>query len=220
MGINLSKVKGGSTNKNREPDVDEGTYPARFVQIIDLGVQPQRPYKGEDKPPAPEVMLTYEFLDEFLHDEDGNEDITKPRFYSESITVHNLKADLAKSTKRYKVLDPDLKYGGDFTAVLGAPVMVTLVHRPNKNDAERPYVNVHSITPMSPKQAARAPELVNKTKVFDLDNPDLDVFESLSDWVRDKIKNNLHYPGSKLAKLLSSASDTKEPPVDDSEIPW
>lgn len=226
MGLKLNKVKGNSSSsKPREPDVDAGTYPARFVQIIDFGVQPQRPFQGQEKPPTPEVLLTYELLDEFLHDEEGEEDTTRPRWYSETIAVHNLRADLAKSTKRYKVLDPDLKYGGDFEAVLGTPVMITLTHGKSKRDDGTPYVNVGSITPMSPKQASKAPELVNKTKVFDLDNPNVEIFKGLPDWMQEKIQTNLHYTGSKLANLLGEKSapvqhsDSNEQ-EDDGEIPW
>jgi len=225
VSLNLSKVK-GSGSKPRQPDVDPGTYPARLVQVIDMGVQPQRPFKGEEKPPAPEVYLTYELLDEFLADEEGNEDPTRPRWYSETIPVHNLKADLAKSTKRYKVLDPDTKFGGDFSKLLGTPVNVTLTHNQNKNDPARPYVNIGSTTPMSPKQASKAPELVNKTKVFDLDSPDVGVFKELPEWLQTKITSNLHYEGSKLENLLrgavvhapGGANNTNNEEED--EIPW
>lgn len=79
MGLNAKKAAGGSDRVAQEV-LEPGVYPARLVQLIDLGVQPQRPFQGKDKPPAQEIMITYEFTDEFLKDEDGNEIEDKPRW--------------------------------------------------------------------------------------------------------------------------------------------
>ena len=52
--------------------------------------------------------------------------------------------------------------------------------------------------------------------MFDLDNPDLEVFNAFPEWIRDKIKGNLNYEGSKLQKLLGGSAATvkeKAPPV-------
>ena len=72
MAINASKVKTAS-NRIEQPNLEPGPYPARLVQIIDLGLQPQRPYKGVEKPPAHELMVTYELSDAFMIDKDGND---------------------------------------------------------------------------------------------------------------------------------------------------
>ena len=58
----------------RDP-LDPGTYPARVVHIVDLGVQEQRPFGDKVKPPVNMITFTYEFADEFLKDENGK-DIT------------------------------------------------------------------------------------------------------------------------------------------------
>ena len=39
-----------------------GTHPVRLISYIEYGAQPQRAYKGEEKPDAPTVALTFEFL--------------------------------------------------------------------------------------------------------------------------------------------------------------
>ncbi|MCI0528939.1 MAG: hypothetical protein L0Y56_15995, partial [Nitrospira sp.] len=66
MGINAANAKGGAP---RTPPLENGLYPSRLVQVIDLGLQP-RSYKGEDKEPQGMIMLTYELVDAFLLDED------------------------------------------------------------------------------------------------------------------------------------------------------
>ena len=66
------KFEGGNNRVEQEP-MDAGTYPARIVQVLDMGVQEQQPFKGEPKPPVQELMVTYEFADEFIKDEEGND---------------------------------------------------------------------------------------------------------------------------------------------------
>ena len=204
MALNASKVPfGGNKERVEQPNLEPGLYPARLVQIIDLGLQPQRPYMGQPKPPANEIMLTYELVDSFMIDKDGNDVEDKPRWVSETIPLLNIKAEKAKSTQRYMALDPTVADGGDFVKQIGKPVNVNIVN--NKGKDGKIYDNVSAIAPMRPRDAERTPELVNPSKVFVLDEPDLEVFNSLPEWLRDKIKENLNYEGSALQKLVGGA---------------
>lgn len=207
MSLNARNIK--SANKGPEqPALDSGSYPARTVQIIDLGVQPQRPFKGEEKPPAHEVMLTYEFADEFMLDEAGDEIEDKPRWLSETFPLRSLDADLATSTKRYKALDPQEKFGGDFTQLIDIPCTVLVVQNQGSGkNAGKIYTNIQSLSAMRPRDAAKAPELVNPPKVFVLDEPDLEVFKSLPQWLQDKIKGNLDFDGSALQEALEGPQE-------------
>lgn len=202
MGINASTApfSGG----NRPPSLEAGSYPGRVVQVIDLGLQNQRPWKGETKSPAREIMLTYEFADEFMLDEDGQEQTDRPRWLSESFPLHNLEADKAKSTLRYKALDPTGRHGGDFLKVLGYAVNITVVQNPNKKNPERPYENIAGITAMRVKDIEKAPKLVNKPVVFDLEEPDVEAFLSLPNWIQKRIMENLEFRGSLLEVLLET----------------
>lgn len=204
---NIPKVGGKGSGMPKQPTMEPGTYPSRVVQVIDMGLQPQRPYKGEPKNPAYELMVTYECLDEFCVDENGVEMEDKPRWISETFPLHNIEADLAKSTKRYKALDPDMVYDGDWGEVVGTPCMVTTVNNVNGDNV---YTNVASVTSMRARDAAKAPELINEPKVFSLDEPDVDVFRSFPQWIQDKIKGNLEYDGSALQKALEGAPKQEE----------
>lgn len=205
MALNGKNIKNENSSKfPPQPDLEAGTYPARVVQVLDLGLQPQRPYKGEAKPPKQEIQLTYELLDSFMQDEDGNDIEGKPRWVSETLPFVGLFADKAKSTQRYYALDPDESLGGDFSQLAGMACNVTLVI--NKT-GDKTYTNVANVAQMRARDAAKAPDLVNPTKVFDLDAPDMDVFGALPEWLRDKIKGNLNYEGSKLQEALSSGAD-------------
>lgn len=211
MGLNAKKVKAASTGPKQAP-IEAGTYPARVVQIIDLGIQEQRAFKGEAKPPAHEIMITYELLDEFCKDENGDDQEDKPRWISETFPFRSLQAELAKSTKRYKALDPNDDHDGDFTALVGVPCMVTVTEDEGKGaNVGKIYNNVGAVTTMRPKEAAKAKELVNPPKVFVLDEPDLEILGSFPDWLQEKIKNNLGFEGSALQKPLGGSVSEDKP---------
>jgi hypothetical protein len=201
MALNAAKIKGNGGEKKfaPQPDMEPGTYPVRLVQVIDMGLQPQRAFKGEDKPPAQDVMLTYEFVDVFMVDEQGKDIEDKPRWVSETINLRSFKADLATSTKRIKALDPKDVHNGDLAALVGAPALATITVA---KKGDKTYVNIRGLTPMRDKDIAKLEELKNPGKVFDLENPDEEVFNSLPEWICEKIKGNLKYEGSKLQKLL------------------
>lgn len=229
MSLNAKEVPmSGGGDRNRPDPLEPGTYPARLVQVLLLGTQPQRPYKGEEKPPKLEIMLTYELLDEFLKDENGEDIDDKPRWLSETLPFNNLESELAKSTKRYFALDPDVNHGGDWARLVGTPCMVTVIVEEGKGkNAGRSFENISAVSSMRPKEAQKAPELVNAPRVFDFFDPDIEVFNALPDWLKDKIKGAVDFGGSELERLLSGKNDRAKPPADkkakeelDDEIPW
>lgn len=222
MGINAKKVAstGGSKGPKQEP-IDAGTYPVRVAQILDMGLQPQRPYQGQEKPPAHELMITYEFLDEFCLDDDGNEDETKPRWLSETLPLRSLQADRAKSTQRYYALDPSEDFGGDFGQLVGMPAVVTIVQNAGKGkNAGNVYNNITGLSSMRPKDANKAADLVNPPKVLDLDEPDMEIFGSLPEWIQDKIKANLEFNGSALQRALGGEPDATDDNDDGGDDDW
>lgn len=202
--------------------VAPGTYPSRVVAVIDLGLQTQRPYKGEAKSPAYCFATIYELVDEFLKDEDGNDIEDKPRWQSEIMPLHSLNSERAKSTKRYKALDPDVVYEGDWTKLIDQPCLVTIVHNPKPDG--KVYTNIENTALMREKDAKRCAALVNEAIIFDLDSPDMEAFERIPAWIKKMITDNLEFKGSKLAQLLEHApkKEEKAPAVaeEDDENPY
>lgn len=209
MALNASKIKQESNFERPDP-LEPGTYPARVVQILSLGLQAQPDYKGQEKPPKQELMVTYEFLDEFLTDKETGEELEdKPRWLSETFPLNSLDSDLAKSTKRYFAIDPDNEFGGDWAQLAGMPVMVTLVQNESKKNG-KVYENITGVSTMRSKEANKAPDLKNDPKVFDIDDPDMEVFGSLPQWIQDKMKDNLEFAGSALEAALEGGEVKKE----------
>lgn len=226
MAIKAPKMEG---NGKKADPIEPGTYPGRLVQVIELGLQPQRPFKGEEKQPAYEIYTTYELSDEFMKDDEGNDLEDKPRWLSENFPFYSLSSDKAKSTKRYLALDPDAKYDGDWEKVINTPVMVTISKDKSKKDPDKVFNNISSTQPMRSKEADKLPGLKNPPKIFSLSDPDITIFKSLPQWLQDKItKDNLEFNGSPLEKLLQGHGDDsgsqgakKEdgPSEDESEAP-
>jgi hypothetical protein len=201
--MTLKSSNAPSGSKPQEP-IEPGSYPARLVQIIDLGLQPQM-FEKEEKPPKNEIMTTYELADEFMKDEEGNDIEDKPRWVSETFTLNSLNSDRAKSTARYYALDPDSKYDGDWSKLLETPATVTIVNKAGSGKNKgKVYNNIATVSAMRPKDAVRLPELKNPAKFFDLDAPDVDLFLSLPDFIQKKIREGLEFNGSKLDELLQN----------------
>lgn len=219
MALNARKIP--NPNRGPAPDpIEPGSYPARTVQIIDLGLQTQRPYKGEEKKPAYEIMVTYELVDEFMKDEEGEDNLEKPRWISETFPFHSLEADRAKSTARYYALDPNAVYEGDWTQLLDTPCMVNIVQNAGSGkNAGKVFNNVASISSMRPKEASRLAPLVNEPKFVSLDDEDVDKFLSLPDWIQEKIKEGLEFEGTVLARALKRhKGKNEETPEEEADV--
>jgi hypothetical protein len=224
MGLNANNGIGGKSKLSFKL-MEAGSAPARLVQIIDLGLQPDV-YQGVEQSPKRRLLYTYEFPYEFMLDEDGKEQTDKPRWLSEDMPFYSLSATKAKSTERYNAFDPTGLHDGDLERCLGAPVMVTIVHNPGKGKNKgKVFENIAGVSSMQSKMAASLPPLVNGSKIFDLDNPDLEIFNSLPPFIRDKITGNLEFVGSKLEGLIGKGSTPTPPKKDlkeelDDEAPY
>ena len=223
MALNIKKTGNkGPADRIPQANIEPGVYPARLVQLFDLGLQPQRPFQGKDKPPAQEIYLTYELVDTFMQDAEGNDILDKPRWISESLPFFGLRADKAKSTQRYLAFDPNDAFDGDFNKAVGMPINVAVV---NNQVGDKVYDNIATVSAMRPRDADKCPELVNPSKTFDLDTPDMAVFNAIPQWLQDKIKGNLNFAGSALdkalggkpavAKAAAKPADKKEEPAFD-----
>lgn len=219
-GLNAKKAPKPKSNSNKvqQPLMEVGTEEARVVGIIDLGLQKQRPYKGQEKAPIRMIRITYEFPNLFIVDEEGNDVEDKPRWLSEEIPFNNLDVDLAKSTKRYRAIDPDDTCDGDFTKLVGMPCMVTIGEYSYTKDGDLKEGNeVNNVSTITKRKADKLPPLVNDTQVFLLDDPDMELFESFFDWLKDKIKGNLEFSGSVLEARLNGEEEPKPNDNEDSQ---
>ena len=184
MGLTVSASGGGNFVQ-----VPAGMHLAMCYRIIDLGTQ-KTEYMGQSKL-SPKVMFQFEVHTE---NEDGEPVLTqdgKPLSISKQYTL---------SLSDKSILRRDLQSwrGREFTQeelsafelenVLGQWCMVNVVHS-SKND--KTYANVDSIVPVPASIKKNGlPEGVNKPVLFSIRSADMNVFETFSDFIKDKIKSS------------------------------
>lgn len=172
-----------SMAQQAEPD----TYPARLVGIVDIGLQPGYEWGGKTIKPSYKLRLTYELVNTEM--DDG-----RPFWVHEEVT----NSDNERSTLAARVasLRADIK---DISSMLGKQCLVTL--EKNKNDYT--VISKNNGVSSAPSFMEVAP-LRNDAFVFDMDKPNMDIFESLPEFVQEKIKTSLEYEGSAVQKELES----------------
>jgi len=206
MSLNAKTAPKAGGNFVEKDPLDAKMYPARVVQVIDLGLQPQRAFQGKDKAPCHSIQMTYELSHEFMKDEDGKIEPNRPRWLHEDFPFHNLENDRARSTKRYNAIDPSGSLDGDFTLMGAAPCQVMVTKSPDKKNEGFFKNYVGDVAAAMDVPGYTQPELVNPITIFSLSEPDLEVFKKLPQWLQEKIKGNLEYEGSPLAVLLGESN--------------
>ena len=116
--VNEADFEGGG-DFTFEPPV-EGPCVARLVSVVEIGNHPQRPYNGQEKPPAPEVIFQFELLGKkhrkeiTVKDEAGNEITLRsgrfgPYVQRGEATEDKKKPDRASLPKGWKPEEMDLE---------------------------------------------------------------------------------------------------------------
>lgn len=202
-------LKIGEAPKNSNKDfgrLEEGTHVARLVQVIDLGQQVITNMQGEERV-VPRAWIVFEFPTETI-EINGEE---RPRWQGKEYTIsYHEKSGL---TQVINSLDPEgkAKHLGD---LLGKACMVSI------GSTSTGKAKITNVVPAPKKMAI--PELDNPAKVFDFENPDMEVFETLPDWLKNKITTAENFKGSKVEEMLNSSSAPVERDIvyDDDESPF
>jgi len=195
MSLNVNDYKPEKKDFGR---LEEGTFSARLVQIIELGMQEQTDFTtGESTGYKPRVLLTFEFPTERItitNKEGEEEDL--PRWYGKEYTLSG--HEKASLPRVIRSLGGDM----DLTEVLGSPCMIEI------GSTSGDKAKILSIT--SPVKGMEVPELENPPVVFDLDSPDITVFKHFPEWIREKVKAGKNYEGSKLDLALSTSEEFED----------
>jgi hypothetical protein len=191
--------------------VAPGTYPARCIKLIDLGTQ-ESDYNGKVNV-AHKVLVVWELPTELIIDGAyAGQPYAVAKFYTLSL---NEKANLRKDleTWRGKAFTKEEEKGFDIRNILGAPCMVSIIH------SETGKTKVNGV--MALPKGMTVPTQINPSVVFVIDEWDEDVFDSLSDGIKDIIKKSEEYRFKGEATIdRSNEYDEHNPPFDDSDIPF
>lgn len=184
MGLTVRDSGGGGSFTPVPP----GMHLARCYRVIDMGTQTTT-WQGKEKQ-QPKVMLQFEVHSE---DADGKPLVTdkgEPLSISKNFTASlgekaALRAEL--ENWRSRGFTADELAGFQLKNVLGAWAMLSVVKEQGKDGKE--YTNITSINPVpASMKKAGLPEGHNELKIFDIDSPDMALFETFGQRMREKIE--------------------------------
>lgn len=204
--------------------VEDGTYVARIVQIIDLGQQHEVYWKtneplyyivdeqgnvvksGENKSPEgkgpavikPKVWITFEFGTEMIEIE--GED--KPRWYSKEYVVST--HEKAAMTKLISAVQSPVSSLADLA---DKPLMVEI------GSSESGKAKIAGVAKLM--KGMTVPDLSMEPVLFDMDKPDVNVFKGLPEFLQNKIKAAVNFERTSLSAALAKQSEdtpTKKEP--------
>ena len=215
MGLTVKASGGSSTFK----PVPSGMHLARCYRIVDMGTQITT-WKGVSKE-QPKVMLQFEVHSE---DADGKPIVTdkgEPMSISKNFTAslgENAILRQELENWRSRAFTADELKGFQLKNVLGVWAMLSVVKEQGNDGNE--YTNISSINPVSSQiKKAGLPEGHNELKIFDLENPDMALFETFGNKIKEKIQSTPEWnkkilPTPKQAQISSGFDDI------DSDIPF
>lgn len=167
--------------------VEPGTYVARCYSMIEIGTI-ESEYKGQTKH-LHKVSITWELPTELAVFKEGEE--PRPFVVSKKYTLSMYeKANLRKDLEswRGKAYTDEEAENVDITKLIGQPCLLSVIQQPRKDDPKKNYVAVSSISKLMKGQ--ECPDQINPTKILSYDNFDWDVFNGLSDYMKDLIRSS------------------------------
>ena len=157
-----------------------GAHGARLYQAIDLGTQ-ESSYYG----PKRKLLVSFELPGNLM---DSGEPFTISIWYTASLSKKsNLRQDLISWLGRD--LTPEEIQNFDWSVVKDVPCLVSIVH--HSRDDGSISANVQSISPV-PEGMEVAP-LQGEQIIFDLVDPDDEVFDALSEGIKKMIMGSPEY---------------------------
>lgn len=129
----------------------------------------------------------------------------------------NEKSNLRKMLASWRGVDftEDQAKCFDVTVLVGIPCMLNIIHKPKKSDPTSIYEEIGSISAM-PK-GMRPAEPILKPFVLSYDAFDQDKFDSLPDFIKQKMQGSLEYAAMKTpnSKHMNEPETMSEPDSDD-----
>jgi hypothetical protein len=200
--------------------VPAGMHLARCYRIIDLGTQKSE-YEGKVNF-LRKIKVVWE-----VHgtDDDGTPIVTdkgEPFIITKDYTLSwGEKANLRKDLEawRGKPFSQDEQRRFDLKNVLDKFCMINVQHKPRRT-GDGVYANVVTVTPVPAPLKASMPKGFNPAQMFTLGEPDMDMFETFGDYLKEQIKQSPEWKA-----LFASSPETKtskgaDDDFGDDEIPF
>ena len=191
--------------------VPAGMHLARCYRIIDLGTQ-KTEFEGNVDFKR-KLKIVWEIHGE---DDEGKPIVTsknEPMIITKDYTMSwGDKATLRKDLQswRGKPFTEDEQKRFDLKSVLDKWCMVNVAHKPKKN-GQGVYANIVSVTPVPQALKAVIPDGFNKVGMFTMASPDMEMFETFSDYLKKTIMESPEWKSMMKADAELEAKGIKKP---------
>lgn len=202
-------INAKNTGSSREL-VQAGNYVARCYKMIEIGTVTEN-VMGTNKT-LHKVRIGWELPTELktFDTAKGEQPLVIDQEYTLSM---NEKSNLRKMLESWRGQAFNEKEAEcfDITKLLGKPCMLNVIHRVSKTNSV--YEQIAGVTPV-PK-GFNVPPQISKTFVLSYDNFDEDLFNSLPDFIKQKMQTSSEYIALRNPNVRNmNASDITEP-IDD-----
>jgi hypothetical protein len=201
--------------------IPAGTYLARCYSMVHIGTVEDE-YQGQ-KRLVNKVRITWELPTEMkVFNPDKGE---QPQAISREFTLSmheksTLRAFL--TSWRGKGFSEEEAKDFDVSRLVGVPCMLSIVHEPSKTDPTRMRDKISGISTVM--KGVTMPPQINPSFIFELDEFDQAKFDSLPDWLKDKVRQSQEYRAivsPEIQHSLEVAQKLADFPSDESdELPF
>jgi len=205
----------GGSDFKRTP---AGVHIGRCFRIVDLGTQ-EETYEGETKL-LPKMCVYWELHGE---DDDGaplvqdnGEPMTIWQEFTKSLGKKAKLRSMLESWRGKAFTDEELK-GFDVSKLIGAYCMVNVTHK--QSAAGKTYAAISSLTPLPAALRSAKPGPVLPNQLFDIDAPDMKLFDSFHDKLKERIEHSIEWRGANKADSSQSKGHADQD-IPDDDIPF
>lgn len=180
-----------ATNNNSQSSlkiIPAGSHPARCYSMIHIGTI-EETFNGEVKK-RNKVRISWELPTEqvVFNEEKGEQPHAISREFTLSLHEKSTLRAFLESWRGKAFTDKEAS-SFDITKLLGVPCLLSITHRAASNGNS--YANINSVS-MLPK-GMDCPNQINPNQVLSYDNFDLELFKSLPNFIKEKIKVSEEY---------------------------
>lgn len=190
-----------------------GNHLAVCFQLVDLGTQKTN-YLGQVKHQH-KIRIAWEIPDELM--EDGRPFMISNEYtfsmYDKAKLRHHL-----ESWRGRPFVESDFETF-DLKNILGTACLLNVVH--NKSENGKTYANISAVAAL-PKGTTKPNQLVNAILYFSFDEPAANVFDSMPEWMQQKIAQSPEYQAWQNPGESQEVADDQNQEVNyqDDEIPF
>lgn len=189
-----------------------GLYIARCFRVLYIGTQP-KVFKGIESGSAQKIIVSWELLSDKVKRDDGS----PHQIHQEYTLSISKRAKLAQHLEAWFGSEPDDNF--DCETLVGKYCRMQIGHKTSESSGNT-YAVISALIGLD--DADNKPQAFNPNVFFDVMEPNMEVFESLSQYYRDLIEKAEEWAPTHAQGHSATATDDVDldKPIDLSGIPF